>query len=48
MKKKIKGFAPRGGYILATAHNIQADVPPSNVVAIFEAAREYGEYPLRV
>lgn len=48
VKKRIRGFAPGGGYILATAHNIQADVPPRNVVAIFEAAREYGEYPLRV
>jgi len=48
VKKRIRGFAPGGGYILATAHNIQADVPPENVVAMFEAARKYGEYPLRI
>jgi len=30
------------GLILAGAHNIQADVPPSNVLAIFKAARSTG------
>jgi len=28
-----------GGLILAGAHNIQADVPPENVIAMFDAAR---------
>jgi uroporphyrinogen decarboxylase len=27
-----------GGYVLASVHNIQAEVPPENVVAMFEAA----------
>ena len=31
-----------GGYVLNSVHNIQADVPPENVIAMFEAAREYG------
>ena len=31
-----------GGYIFAAAHNIQEDVPPQNVVYMFEAARKYG------
>jgi uroporphyrinogen decarboxylase len=26
-----------GGYIFASSHNIQADVPPENIVAMFEA-----------
>lgn len=29
-----------GGYILGACHNVQADVPPGNVVAMCEAARE--------
>jgi uroporphyrinogen decarboxylase len=29
-----------GGYVLASVHNIQADVPPENVVAMFEAGRD--------
>jgi uroporphyrinogen decarboxylase len=31
-----------GGYILATCHNVQANTPPENVVAMFETARELG------
>jgi uroporphyrinogen decarboxylase len=46
VKQAIEALAPGGGYILAPCHNIQANVPPHNVVAIFEAAREYGGYPI--
>ena len=30
-----------GGLILAGAHNIQADIPPQNIIAMFEAAGSY-------
>jgi uroporphyrinogen decarboxylase len=36
-----------GGYILAPCHNINVDVPVENVVALFEAAQEFGHYPLK-
>jgi uroporphyrinogen decarboxylase len=29
-----------GGYVLSAVHNIQPDVPPENVVALFDAGRE--------
>jgi len=32
-------FAPGGGYVFNQVHNIQADVPPENVVAMLETAR---------
>lgn len=32
----------RGGYIYCTAHNIQADTPLANVLALLEAYREFG------
>jgi uroporphyrinogen decarboxylase len=35
-----------GGLILAPAHNIQAEVPIQNILAFYEAAREYGRYPI--
>ncbi len=44
----LRDFAPGGGYILAPAHNIQDDVPPENVVALFEAAQRDGRYPIGV
>lgn len=42
----IRAFAPGGGLILAPVHNVQADVPPENLVAMVEAAREFGSYPV--
>jgi uroporphyrinogen decarboxylase len=37
-------WAPGGGYVFCQVHNIQANVPPENVVAMFEAALEFGRY----
>jgi uroporphyrinogen decarboxylase len=43
---KIKALAPEGGYVLSGGHNIQADVPAENVVALFDTAHEVGTYPI--
>jgi uroporphyrinogen decarboxylase len=42
VKRRIDDLAADGGYILAAVHNIQADVPPQNVAAMYEAALEFG------
>jgi uroporphyrinogen decarboxylase len=34
-------FGRQGGYVVNSVHNIQAEVPPENVVAMFEQARQY-------
>lgn len=44
VRRRIEDLAPGGGYVLASVHNIQAEVPPENICAMFEAAREYGRY----
>jgi uroporphyrinogen decarboxylase len=44
VKRVIEILAPGGGYVLAPSHNIQGDTPPENVVAMFEAALEFGAY----
>jgi uroporphyrinogen decarboxylase len=44
VKRRIDDLAPGGGFIFAPIHNIQSEVPTDNVVAMFEAAREYGVY----
>jgi uroporphyrinogen decarboxylase len=44
--KRIRDLGKGGGYVLAPCHNIGHDVPPENVVALFEAAQELGRYPL--
>ncbi|MDF1537613.1 MAG: uroporphyrinogen decarboxylase family protein [Candidatus Thorarchaeota archaeon] len=35
---------PGGGYIASNIHNITAEVPPVNIVAMFDAAREFRSY----
>lgn len=45
-KLRISQLAPGGGYILAPSNHLQADVPPENVVTLFESARELGKYPI--
>jgi len=44
---RIYDLGRRGGYILAPCHNVSFDVPPANVLALFDAAHELGRYPLR-
>lgn len=46
--KRIWDLGRGGGYILSVCHDIGEDVPPQNVVAMFEAAQEYGRYPLQL
>jgi uroporphyrinogen decarboxylase len=44
VRRRIDDLAPGGGFIFNTVHNIQADVSPENIVAMWEAVREYGVY----
>lgn len=46
VKKRIADLAPGGGYILTAVHNIQAGVNPENICTMYDAAREYGTYPI--
>ena len=46
VRRRIKDLAPGGGYILASVHCIQPDVPPENVCALFEEAFVAGRYPI--
>lgn len=44
VKKRIADFSPSGGFVFASVHNIQANTPPENIVAMYETAKEYGKY----
>ena len=41
VRERIKIFAPGGGFVFNPIHNIQADVPPENIIAMFDAALEF-------
>ncbi len=38
VRRRLEVFTPGGGYVFAPIHNLQADVPPENVVAMYEEA----------
>lgn len=44
VRRNVRTFMPGGGYIFNNVHNIQGDVPPENIVAMYEAAYEAGFY----
>jgi len=46
VRRRIHDLAPGGGFVLSAVHSIQADVPPENILAMAEAARRYGNYPI--
>jgi len=46
VRERLRIFAPGGGYVFAPIHDIQPDVPPENVVAMYDAALRYGQYPI--
>jgi uroporphyrinogen decarboxylase len=41
--RKIRALSPGGGYIVSGGHNFQADVPPQNILAVFDTAFEFAE-----
>lgn len=42
----MKSLGPGGGLVLGPSHFFQPDVPPENIVAMYDAAHEHGSYPL--
>ena len=43
--RRVYDLGRNGGYILAPCHNIGHDIPPENIVTLFEKAREFGNNP---
>ncbi len=41
VKRRLEIFAPGGGFVFNTVHNILPDVPPENIVAMYEAIAEF-------
>jgi uroporphyrinogen-III decarboxylase len=41
--ERLKIFAPGGGFVFNTIHNIQQPTPVENILAMFEAIKEYNK-----
>jgi uroporphyrinogen decarboxylase len=44
VRRHLEIWKPGGGYVFNNVHNIQAGVPPENIVALYDAAYEFGWY----
>jgi len=44
VRRRIEDLKPGGGFVFAAVHNIQGNVPVENIVAMWEAFREFGSY----
>ena len=44
VRRNLEIWKPGGGYVFNNVHNIQAGVPPENVVAMYDAAWDFGFY----
>jgi uroporphyrinogen decarboxylase len=43
-RRRIADLAPGGGFVFATVHNIQGNVPVENILAMWETLQEFGVY----
>ncbi len=46
VSERIRTFGPGGGFIFNPIHNVQAQTPVENVLAMFETVRDLGRYPI--
>lgn len=44
VRERMQTFAPGGGFVFNTIHNVQAQIPAENLVALYDAVREFGRY----
>ena len=48
VRRRVADLAPGGGFVFCPVHNIQRDVPPENVVALYDELGRWDRYPIRV
>jgi uroporphyrinogen decarboxylase len=44
VRRNIEALAPGGGFVFAAVHDIQADVPAGNIMAMWDTLQEYAPY----
>lgn len=46
VRERVQLLGQGGGYVFATIHNLQPDIPPAKILAVYEAAAACARYPL--
>ena len=44
VRERIRIFGSGGGFVFNPAHNVQARAPVENILAMYEAVKEFGRY----
>lgn len=44
VRRRLDDLMLGGGFVFATVHNIQGNVPPENIMAMWETVQKYGRY----
>jgi len=44
VRRRVADLSPSGGFVFTQVHNIQPDVPPKSVLAMFEAFKKHRDY----
>ena len=48
VRRRIADLAPGGGFVFCPVHNIQSEVPPENIVAVYDEVSRWDRYPIHV
>jgi uroporphyrinogen-III decarboxylase len=46
VRDRIRIFGEGGGFVFSAIHNVQDGVPTENLLALFQAVRDFSTYPL--
>jgi uroporphyrinogen-III decarboxylase len=46
VRERLRTFTPGGGFVFNPIHNVQHGTPVENLLAMYEALKEYGHYPV--
>jgi uroporphyrinogen decarboxylase len=41
--ERLEIFSEGGGFVFNTVHNILPDVPPENIIAMYDAIKEFNQ-----
>lgn len=47
VRTRLKTFGTGGGFVFNPVHNVQSCIPIANILAMYEAVRDFREYPLQ-
>jgi uroporphyrinogen-III decarboxylase len=46
VRQRMAVFGPGGGFVFNPIHNVQSGVPVENLLALYEAVRDFRDYPI--